>query len=60
MTASTTETNRDPPTESIDPEQAVPQAPQHRAGLSDSQMQSSQPGSPTKRTVPGRPPLFGR
>ena len=60
MTANKTETNRDPPTELIDPEQAVPQAPQHQAGLSESQMQLNQPGSSTKRTAPGRTPLFGR
>jgi len=58
-TNNTVETNREPPTDSIDAEQAAPQAPQHQAGLSDSQLQLRQPGSSTKRAAPGRTPLFG-
>jgi hypothetical protein len=60
MTENTMPTNRDPETEPTDPEQATQQAPQDQMGSLDSQAQPRQSGSSTKRTAPGRMPLFGR
>ena len=53
-------TNMAPQIEPTDPDQAARQARQDPAGLSDSQMQVSQPGPWAKPAAPGRMPLFRR
>ena len=57
MSEDTMPTNRSHQVEPTDAEQAVPQAPQDQAGLSD--LQVLQAGSSPKRTALGRKPLFG-
>jgi hypothetical protein len=60
MTENTMPTNKGHQSEPADSEQAVPQASQDQAELSDSQVQLSQAPSSTTCTAPGRKPLFGR
>jgi len=58
MIENTMQTNRSYQTVPTDSTQAVQQPPEDQAGLSDSQVQLSQASSSTKRTAPGRMPLF--
>jgi hypothetical protein len=60
MTENTMPTNRGHESEPTDSEQAVPQASQDQADLSDLQVQLNQTRSSTTCTAPGRKPLFGR